>query len=53
MVDATKVFVVLDPTSMEQPSLVWGEDHKDLGCIYHGCIYHNYPDPHVIFEQFC
>ena len=25
MVDTTRVFVVLDPTSMEQPSLVWGE----------------------------
>jgi universal stress protein E len=25
MVDTTKVFVVLDPTSMDQPSLVWGE----------------------------
>ena len=25
MVDTSKVFVVLDPTSMEQPSLVWGE----------------------------
>lgn len=26
LVEATKIFVVLDPTSMEQPTLLWGEE---------------------------
>lgn len=47
MADTTKVFVVLDPTSMEQPSLVWGEkialdmkQHRDLTVQLHAycCI---------------
>ena len=42
MADTTKVFVVLDPTSMEQPSLVWGEkialdmkEHRSLTVQLH------------------